>query len=90
MQLHTQARNITTNIKFKIYFTLPALRMTYVVTWKCHVDDSAKGGYYLILGQYLLIELGLNLKFSEHIIEADDVPFKRSTTPMVDLGTYIL
>ena len=31
----------------------------------------------------------MNLKFSEHVIEADDGPFNRSTTPMVDFGTYI-
>ena len=42
----------------------------------------------MILGQYLLIELGINLKFSEHAIKADDRPFKGSTTPMVYLGTY--
>ena len=32
--------------------------------------------------------MGLDIKFSEHIIEADDGPFKGSTTPMVDLGKY--
>ena len=29
------------------------------------------------------------LKFSEHKIEANDGPFKGSTTPMVDLDAYI-
>ena len=43
MQWHTQAKNITTNLKVKVYFTLPALRATDVVTWKCHIDDSTKG-----------------------------------------------
>ena len=42
----------------------------------------------MILGRYILTELGLNLKFSEHVIEADDGPFKGSTTPMVDLVMY--
>ena len=32
---------------------------------------------------------GLNLKFFEHFIEANDGPFKGSTPPMVDLSTYI-
>ena len=27
-------------------------------------------------------------KFSDHVIEADDGPFKESTSPMVDLDTY--
>ena len=43
MQWHTQAGNITTNIKVKVYFTLTKLSETNVVMWKCHVDDSAKG-----------------------------------------------
>ena len=43
----------------------------------------------MILGRDILTELGLNLKFSEHVIEADDGPFNGSTMPMVDLGTYI-
>ena len=42
----------------------------------------------MILGIYLLTELGLNLKFSDHVIEADDGTFKGSTSPMIDLGTY--
>ena len=62
MQWNTQARNITTNLKVNIDLTLPALSATDVVTWNCHVDDSAKGGYDMILGGYILTELGLNLK----------------------------
>ena len=52
------------------------------------MDDSAKGRYDMILGIHLLTELGLNIKFSEHVIKADDGHFKGSTTPMVDLGTH--
>ena len=50
MQWHTQAVKITTNLKVKVDFTLPALSAMNVVTYKCHVDDSAKGRYYMILG----------------------------------------
>ena len=89
MQWHTQAVNITTNIKDNIDFTLPALSATNAATWKCHVYDSAKGRYDMILEQDILTELVLNLKLSEHVIEADDVPFKASSTPMVNLGMYI-
>ena len=64
VQRNTQAGNSITNIKVKIDFTLPALSATNVVTWKCHVDDSAKGRYDVSIGQDLLSELGLNLKFS--------------------------
>ena len=61
MQCHKQARYITTNLKVKVDFTLTALIATNVVTWKFHVDNFAKGRYDVILGQDILIELGLNL-----------------------------
>ena len=89
MQWHTQSRNITTNVKVKVDFTLLALSTKFFVTWKCHVDESAKGRYNMLLGKYVLTELGLHLKFSEHATKADDRPFKGSTTPMGNLGTYM-
>ena len=46
------------------------------MAWKFHVDESTKGRYGMILGQDLLIELVLNLKFAEHVVEANDGPFK--------------
>ena len=88
MQWHTQDGNITTNLKVKVDFTLPALSAMNVVTWNFHVYDSAKGRYDMILGRYILTELGLVLNFSDHVIEADGGTFKESTTFMVDLGTY--
>ena len=54
MQRHTQAGNITTNHKVKVYFISPAISSMYVVKWKFLVDDSAKGRYDPILGRYLL------------------------------------
>ena len=89
MQWNTLALNIPNNIKVNIYFTLPALSATHFSTCKIHVDASAKGRYYMVLGQDIIIELGLNLKFSEHVIEEDDGPFNGSTTSMVDLGNSI-
>ena len=53
--------SITTNLKVNIYFTLPELSVTKFATWNCHVDDSAKGVYYVILGRDLLTYLGLNI-----------------------------
>ena len=52
------------------------------------MDDSANGRYDIIVGGDLLTELGLNLKFSNNGIEGYCGPFKGSTAPMVDLGTY--
>ena len=54
MQWNPQARNITNNLKVKVNFTLPALSATNVVAWNCHVDDSAKGRYDMILGRNIL------------------------------------
>ena len=58
MQWITQAVDITTNIKVKVDFNLPALSATNAVTWNCHVDDSAKGRYDMVLLQDLQTELG--------------------------------
>ena len=54
MQCHTQAVNITTNLKVKVDFTLPAHSATNDVTCKFHVDGSDKGRYDMILGRDLL------------------------------------
>ena len=54
IQWHSQDDNITTNIKVKVNFTLPALGVKNVVTCKCYVENSAKDRYGMILGQYLL------------------------------------
>ena len=89
IQWHMQAVNITTNVKFKVYFTLPVISATYVMTWNFYAGYSAKGGYDMILSGDILIELGLNLKKFEHFIEAYGRTFKGYTTPVVDLGTYI-
>ena len=89
IQWNTQAGNITTNLKVKIDFTLPVLREKNVVTWNCHVDNYAKGRCDIILGRYLLIELWLNLKLSEHVVESVYVPLKESRVPMVNLGACL-
>ena len=86
VQWHTQAGNIATDLKVGLDFTLPEISATNSVTWKFHADDSIKGRYDMILGRNILIELGLNLKLFDRIIEADDGYFKGSTAPMVDLG----
>ena len=54
IQCRTQAGNTSTNMKFIIYFTLPELSAMKIVTRNCHVCDSAKGRYDMILGRDLL------------------------------------
>ena len=80
MQWHTQDVNITTNINIDKDITLTELGVKKII--------SAKGIYNMILGRYLLTEVVLNLKWSDHVIEVDDGPFKVSIEPMVDLGMY--
>ena len=88
MQLHTPVGSITTNIKVNILFILPGITATKIVTWNFHVDDSAKVRYDMILGRYPLIALVLDIKLSDHVIEAHYKPFKGSTAPIFDMGTY--
>ena len=87
-QWQTKACIITTNLNVKINFTLPELRATKTMMWNFHVDDSAKGIYNMILCRDLLTSLGLNLKLSDHFIEADNETLKGSTAPIVDMVTY--
>ena len=54
MQPQTQAGNITTNTKFKIYSTLPEFSLTKIATCNCHVNVSAKIRYDMIPGEDLL------------------------------------
>ena len=61
MQWNTQAGNITTNLMINIYFALPALSAANFLTWKFHVDDSAKGRYDMILVRDLLTKLLSNI-----------------------------
>ena len=50
--------------------------------------DSTNIIYDMILGRDILTSLGLNIKLSEHVIEADYGHFKGSTVPMVNMGMY--
>ena len=70
IQWHMQAGKITTNIRVKIYITLPELSAEKIMAWYCHVNDSSKGRYYMILCRDLLIALGLNVKWSDQVTEA--------------------
>ena len=88
MKWHTQGGKINTNLNIKIDLTLSELSATEMLTCDCHVDEYTKGRYDIILGRDILNFLVLNLKWSNHVIEADGGPFKKSTAPIFDLGTY--
>ena len=42
----------------------------------------------MVWGRDILTASVSNLKLSGHVIEADNGPFKGSTSPMVDMGMY--
>ena len=88
MQWHTQNGSIKINMKAKIYFTLPELSVTKIVTWIFHVNGSTWVRYDMILGRDLFTALGLNIKLSDYVIEPYYVYFQGSTAPVVGLVTY--
>ena len=53
----TQAGKFTAKSMANIYFNLTEFNATKIVTWKCHVDESTKGQYDVIIGRDLLITL---------------------------------
>ena len=83
-----QAGSITTNLKVEIDFILPEISVKKIMTCYCHVDESAKGRYDMMLSRDLLTALELNLKLSDPVIESDDGIFKGSMAPKVNMGTY--
>ena len=82
---HKQAGIITTNMKVKIDFTLPEFRVTKIVMWEYHVDESDRVRYNMILVRNILKSLRLNLKSSKPVIESGERPLKGSTAPMIYL-----
>ena len=53
-----------------------------------HVDNSSKGIYDMFLDRDILRALGLNIKLSDHVIQADDSPLKGSAATMIYMDTY--
>ena len=54
MKWNMQTGNITTNTKVKIYLILPKFSAAKIVNQECHIDDSVKGIYDMILVKYIL------------------------------------
>ena len=53
--------------------------------WNFNMYDSSEFRYNVILCRYLLTVLGLDLKFSDPVIEIDDGNFTGLKSPMVGL-----
>ena len=52
MHWHTQVVDIITNIEVEVYFPLPELGVTKIVTCNFHGDEFDWGIYDMILGRY--------------------------------------
>ena len=72
----------------KVDFCLLEFSAAKIVTWICHVDESTKGIYNMILGRDLITALGLDLKFSENAVIGGEVPYVGCLAPMVDVISY--
>ena len=59
-----------------------------IVTYKCHVYDSAKGRYNMIMGRDLLTTLGLDPKFSDFIVVGVKWLYEVFSAPTVDVRKF--
>ena len=84
----TQAGKFTTLNKVKVELCLPELSATKILTWKFHMDYSTIGRYNIILGRYLLTDLGLDFNFSNRIIVGGEGPYEGFSAPMFDVSNY--
>ena len=71
-QWQTQPEIFMIDKKVKVDFYLPQFSAIKSVTWECHVDETTKGRYYIILSRDLLMDLVLDLKLSKHTITGVD------------------
>ena len=73
----TPAGEMKTRSKVKAKFTIPELQEKRLVEWNFHVADDM-GAYDMIIGRDVLSFLGIDIKFSEQVVEWDhsEMPFK--------------
>ena len=71
----TKAGKFTTTNKCKITFTLPTFYKLRKITWNCYVDTTNNNNnninYDLIIGRDLMHEIGINILFTDSLIEWD-------------------
>ena len=63
MQWQMQVGNLTTDLKYKIDFSLSAFSATKLLLRERRLDYSTEGRYDMILGTDLLTELWLKIYF---------------------------
>ena len=71
----TQAGKFTNSNKVNIYFCLTEFSATKKVTCKCHMEESNKGRYDMILGRDLVTAPVLDLRFYNNAIVGREGPY---------------
>jgi predicted aspartyl protease len=77
----TKAGKFTTNKKVTLKFLLPEFNSTKVISWSCHIDESATSSasrYDMIIGRDLLQEIGFIIDFNDYTMTWDEatIPMK--------------
>ena len=79
----TQGGAFLTTYKTNVELLLPEWDAMKSATLSFHVDDSQKSSRYdMIIGQYLLLEIKLDLCFSNYTIKGNGGAYKGCTAPM--------
>ena len=70
---------MTTSVKCQAQFTMPKLFDIRVIEWDLYVAPNM-GAYDMIIGRYLLTDLGIDIRFSTNTVEWDsiEIPMKES------------
>jgi hypothetical protein len=81
----TKAGTFTTTRNTHLKFLQPEFNQSKIITWACHVDDTATASgsqYDMILGRDLLEALGSIINFNDHTMM-----WEEATIPMKDYGS---
>jgi hypothetical protein len=75
----TPGGTMTTSVKCQAQFTMPELFDNRVIEWDLYVAPNM-GAYDMIIGQDLLTNLGIDIRFSTNTVEWDsiEIPMKES------------
>ena len=75
----TKAGTFSTTQKYKCSFTMPEFHEGRNIEWNVYVDETEGnlGNYDMIIGRDMLETLGIDLLFSQHLMQWDN-----ATVPM--------
>ena len=82
----TKAGSFQTTSRCKCTFSFPEFHENKYITWKVYVDESdpEMSRYDMIVGRDILTEIGLDLKFSEQVMEWDNATVPMRSTRWLD------